>query len=171
MQAEALLRPGETGDIAALVSIYNYYVVETHITFDTRPFTVGSRTQWFSVFGQTGPYRLFIAEVGGTVIGYASSTRFKEKAAYARSVETTIYLDPDWTGKGIGARLYAKLLDALEAEPKVHRAYGGVALPNPASIALHEALGFEKVATYHEVGYKFDRYYDVCWFEKALESS
>ncbi len=105
------------------------------------------------------------------MIGYASSTRFKEKAAYARSVETTIYLDPDWTGKGIGARLYAKLLDALEAEPKVHRAYGGVALPNPASIALHEALGFEKVATYHEVGYKFDRYYDVCWFEKALESS
>ena len=83
-------------------------------------------------------------------------------------METTIYLDPGAVGKGIGRALYGELIDMLLADERVHRAYGGVALPNAASAALHESLGFRRVGTYHEVGYKFDKYWDVAWYEKDL---
>lgn len=162
------IRPGEAGDLAALTGIYNHYITETHITFDTDPFAVGARTHWFTQFGDTGPHRLFVGTVADTVVGYTTSTPFKERAAYRTSVETTVYLHPDHTGHGYGSVLYGSLLAALEAAPDVHRAYGGVALPNPASIALHERFGYKQVATYTEVGYKFDRYWDVVWFEKEL---
>ncbi|MDX1498921.1 MAG: GNAT family N-acetyltransferase [Woeseiaceae bacterium] len=167
--ADALaIRPGEARDIARLVDIYNHYVTETHITFDTEPFAVGARTQWFTQFAETGPYRLLVAEADGRVAGYASSTRFKDKPAYRTSVETTIYIDPERRGRGIGSALYSALLEQLAATPGVHRAYGGVALPNPESVALHERLGFVHVASYHEVGYKFDRFWDVHWYEKDV---
>lgn len=163
-----LIRNGESGDLNGLVEIYNHYVTNTHITFDTEPFLVTDRIQWFNQFGETGPYRLLVALDDDLVIGYASSTRFKTRAAYNTSVETTIYLDPAACGRGTGGRLYGRLLEELVAEPTVHRAYGGVALPNDASVALHRALGFERVGSYHEVGYKFDRYWDVDWFERDV---
>lgn len=162
------IRPGETSDLNRLVDIYNHYVVETHVTFDTEPFAVTDRIQWFNQFGDTGPHRLLIAEVEAGIIGYASSTPFKPRAAYNRSVETTIYLDPGETGAGIGASLYSQLLDELNNDEAAHRAYSGVALPNPGSVALHEKLGFVQIATYHEVGFKFDKYWDVNWYEKDL---
>ena len=83
-------------------------------------------------------------------------------------METSIYLGPDDCGAGSGSTLYARLLEVLEEEATVHRAYGGVALPNQASIALHQRLGFRRVATFGEVGFKFGRYWDVAWFERAL---
>ena len=162
------IRIGEAGDLAALTDIYNHYITETHITFDTDPYPVGARTHWFTQFGDTGPHRLYVGEVDGAVIGYATSTPFKARSAYRTSVETTIYLHPEHTGQGYGARLYGHLIAELEAAPEVHRAYGGIALPNPASIALHERFGYKQVATYTEVGFKFDRYWDVIWFEKEL---
>ncbi|MDH3428482.1 MAG: GNAT family N-acetyltransferase [Gammaproteobacteria bacterium] len=162
------LRPGEPGDLSRLVEIYNHYVSETHVTFDTEPFAVGARTQWFTQFAESGPYRLLVAELDGAVIGYASSTRFQPKPAYGTSVETTVYIDHAHTGKGYGAPLYAQLLQQLVDEQSVHRAYGGVALPNPRSVALHQKLGFAHVASYHEVGYKFGKYWDVDWFEKDV---
>jgi phosphinothricin acetyltransferase len=162
------IRQAESGDLNRLVQIYNHYVVETHVTFDTEPFAVGARTQWFTRFGDSGPYRLFVAEIGAEVIGYACSLPFKDRAAYSTSVETTIYLEPGATEKGYGATLYGHLLDVLCAEPTLHRAYAGVALPNPQSIRLHERLGFAHVASYHEVGFKFGKFWDVDWFEKDL---
>ena len=162
------IRPGEAGDLAALTSIYNHYITETHITFDTDPFPVGARTHWFTQFTEMGPHRLYVGTVGSTVIGYTTSTPFKDRPAYRTSVETTVYLHPEHTGHGHGSQLYGCLLAALEATPDVHRAYGGVALPNPESIALHERFGYKQVATYTEVGYKFDRYWDVVWFEREL---
>ncbi len=164
------LRPGESGDLHRLVEIYNYYVNETHITFDAEPFAAASRTQWFNQFSESGPHRLLVAEVDDHVIGYASSTPFKPKSGYSTSVETTVYLDSEQTGRGFGPRLYAQLLDDLVDDDTVHRAYGGVALPNPGSIALHEGLGFVHVASYHEVGFKFGKYWDVNWYEKNLSS-
>jgi len=163
-----LLRQGEARDLNRLVEIYNYYVSETHITFDTEPFAVAARTQWFSQFGETGPHRLLVAQSDDDVVGYACSTAFKAKPAYNTSVETTIYLDHDQTGNGFGEQLYAQLLQELVGEESVHRAYSGIALPNPESIALHLKLGFAHVASYHEVGYKLDRYWDVDWFEKDV---
>lgn len=162
------IRTAESSDLNRLVEIYNYYVSETHITFDTEPFVVGARTQWFTQFAASGPYRLLVGEVDGDVIAYASSSMFKPKPAYSTSVETTIYMADLHTGHGHGAQLYGRLIDDLIAEPSVHRAYGGVALPNDASVALHQNLGFSRVASYHEVGFKFDKYWDVDWYEKDV---
>jgi phosphinothricin acetyltransferase len=162
------IRVAESGDLHALVTIYNHYVSQTHITFDTEPFAVGARTQWFTQFAASGAYRLLVGVVDKDVIGYASSTQFKPKPAYSTSVETTIYIHPEHLGQGFGRTLYGALVDKLTVEPAVHRAYGGVALPNPQSIALHEGLGFKQVATYHEVGFKFGKYWDVIWFEKEV---
>ena len=162
------IRNGEPGDLARLVDIYNHYVTETHITFHTEPFVVGARTQWFTQFAEAGPHRLLVAERSEEVVGYASSTQFKPRPAYDSSVETTIYLDAEHVGDGLGTRLYGALLDELIADAGVHRAYGGTALPNPPSIAMHERLGFKHVGTYCEVGFKFDKYWDVSWFEKDV---
>lgn len=162
------VRAAKSDDLNRLVDIYNYYVSETHITFDIEPFAVAARTQWFTQFAATGPYRLLVAELDGAVIAYASSSMFKPKPAYSTSVETTIYLDKAHAGRGHGARLYATLIDDLVAEPSVHRAYAGIALPNDASVALHEKLGFARVASYHEVGFKFDQYWSVDWYEKDV---
>ena len=162
------VRTGESHDLSRLVDIYNYYVSETHITFDTEPFAVGARTHWFTQFAEEGPYRLFVGEVDDEVIGYACSQPFKPKPGYRSSVETTVYLDPAHTGCSHGKQLYGHLIATLEREEAAHRAYGGIALPNPASIKLHEQLGFVHVASYHEVGFKHGKYWDVNWYEKEL---
>jgi phosphinothricin acetyltransferase len=101
------------------------------------------------------------------VIGYASSSRFRTKAAYDTSVETSVYLAPDAVGRGVGSLLYEKLFKALEGED-AHRAYAGIALPNPASIGLHERFGFKRAGHFTEQGRKFGRYWDVAWYEKPL---
>ncbi len=164
------IRQAEPRDLNRLVEIYNHYVTETHVTFDTEPFAVGARTQWFTQFSDSGPYRLLVAEMDEALVGYASSTRFKQRPAYGTSVETTIYIDPEHLGKGIGRPLYGDLLQRLQKEESVHRAYAGIALPNPGSVALHERLGFVRVGSYHEVGFKLGKYWDVDWFEKDMAS-
>ena len=163
-----LIREGRSEDLPRLLAIYNYYVEHTHITFDTNSVSLDERKAWFEDFSNQGPYRLLVVEADGHVSGYASSREFRVKPAYARSVETSIYLAPDECRAGSGSALYARLLEVLKEEATVHRAYGGVALPNEASIALHERFGFERVATFSEVGFKFGRYWDVAWFERAL---
>lgn len=165
---EVRIRPAAANDLEGLVRIYNHYVVNTHITFDVTPFSVEQRRAWFDRFSGSGPHRLMVAEVDARPVGYASSGKFAAKPAYDRSVETTIYLAPAFVGRGIGHRLYGALLEALDATPGVHRAYGGVALPNPKSIALHERLGFKPAGTFHSVGFKLGRYWDVRWYERPL---
>ncbi|MFE4105575.1 GNAT family N-acetyltransferase [Almyronema epifaneia] len=162
-----LIRRPKTADIAALTDLYNHYIHTTTITFDIAPFTVEQRTQWFNHYRETGRHQLFIAELAGEVVGYASSSQLRSKAAYDTSVETSVYLNPKAHGQGIGTQLYHTLLSALATED-VHRAYAGITLPNPASIALHQKFGFKSVGVYREVGRKFGRYWDVEWFEKAL---
>lgn len=165
------IRDGEERDLAELVRIYNHYVTTTHITFDTHAFSVDERHSWLERFAPAGPHRLLVAETAGRVTGYASSSPFRPKPAYDCSVETTIYLDPEMTGRGLGRRLYEELLTELQSEEGVHRAFGGVALPNPASIALHEGFGFRLAGTFREVGFKLGRYWDVSWYEKQLSHS
>ncbi len=163
------MRPAVEPDLEALNDIYNEYVKETHFTFDLEPMTLEARREWFSHHGSDGPHRLLVAVLDEAVVGYASSSRFRPKRGYDTSVETSIYLAADAVGRGTGSRLYGELFKLLEGED-VHRAYAGIALPNPASIALHERFGFKRVAHFTEQGRKFGRYWDVAWFEKPLNS-
>jgi phosphinothricin acetyltransferase len=163
--------PGGEDDLAALTDIYNHYVRETPITFDVTPVTPDERRPWLLSHPEDGPHRLLVArEPGpsGRVLGYATSSRFRAKAAYATSVETSIYLAPDAGGRGVGSLLYGRLFEALKGED-VHRAYAGVTLPNEASIRIHERFGFRQVGLYEQVGRKFGTYYDVAWFQKRLD--
>ena len=110
---------------------------------------------------------LLVAELDGGVAGFATSSVFRERAAYSRSVETSVYCDPSATGRGLGTALYTGLF-ALLATEELHRAYAGIALPNDASEALHRRFGFREVGTYTEVGHKLDQWWDVRWYERPL---
>jgi phosphinothricin acetyltransferase len=164
--AEVLLRPAARADLARLTGIYNHYVVNTPVTFDVEPYTIEGRESWFAQFAATGRYRLLVAEENGIVLGYSGTTRFRPKAAYDTTVETTIYCDPSATGKGIGSRLYAALFESLRGED-IHRFVAGYALPNPATAAIHARFGFKVVGVFSENGRKFGKYWDVCWVERA----
>jgi phosphinothricin acetyltransferase len=161
------IRPAVRDDLPRLTEIYNHYVVHTPVTFDIEPYTVEQRQTWFSQFGASGRYRLLVAEDSGSVVGYAGTTRFRPKAAYETTVETTIYCDQQAIGKGIGSRLYRALLDDIKDED-IRRIVGGYTLPNPASAALHERFGFKRVGIFTENGRKFGRYWDVAWNERPL---
>ena len=158
------IRPLSDDDRPAIVDIYNHYIENTAITFDLAPYTVAGRSAWFEQF-DGHRWRCLVAEDAGKVIGYANSARFRTKAAYETSVEVSVYLHPEHTGRGTGRALYETLFETL-ADTNVHRAYAGVTLPNEPSLKLHTALRFEPCGTFKEVGFKFDRYWDVAWLEK-----
>jgi phosphinothricin acetyltransferase len=161
------VRPETADDLSAVNDIYNQYVVEAHYTFDLEPMSMDARREWFTHYGGTGRHRLLVAVSEGRVIGYACSSRFRPKPAYETSIETSLYLASNAIGRGAGSLLYEKLFKALEGED-VHRAYAGIALPNPASVGLHERFGFKRVGHFTEQGRKFGRYWDVAWYEKPL---
>jgi phosphinothricin acetyltransferase len=168
-----VVRPGRLDDLPALTELYNHYVRTGAVTFDVEPFDVETRRAWFDHYAEAGPHRLLVAVDGSDdseVLGYVTSSPHRPKPAYATSVETTVYLRPDATGRGLGTLLYQRLFAALEGED-LHRALAGVALPNDASEALHRRLGFREIGTYGEVGRKFGRYWDVRWFERALPAA
>ena len=166
---EVQVRPGVETDLSALTDIYNHYVRETPITFDTAVFTAEERRPWLLSHLEDGPHRLMVAVTTDSqrILGYATSSAFRAKQAYDTSVEVSVYLAPDAGGRGVGTLLYKALFEAL-ADEDLHRAYAGVAQPNEASTRLHERFGFRYVGTYREVGRKFGRYWDVAWYEKEL---
>ena len=161
------IRSAERNDLPRLTAIYNHYVVHTPVTFDLKPWRVEERIAWFEQFSKTGRYRLLVAISEGVVVGYAGTTRFRPKAAYDTTVETTVYCAADCAGKGVGSQLYAALFSAL-AGVDVHRIVAGFVPPNPASERLHERFGFKTVGVFSENGYKFERYWDVRWMERPL---
>jgi phosphinothricin acetyltransferase len=168
-QAEVQVRPGVEGDLEALTDLYNHYVRETAITFDTAVFTPQERRPWLLSHPEDGPHRLMVATDGDTqeILGYATSSPYRTKPAYQTSVEVTVYVAPHAGRRGIGTLLYKALFAALAGED-LHRAYAGIALPNEASTRLHERFGFRHLGTHREVGRKFGRYWDVAWYEKEL---
>ena len=162
---ETNVRIAVRSDLPRLTEIYNHYVLHTPVTFDIEAYSTETRAAWFEQFAANGRYRLLVAENDGTVLGYAGTTRFRAKAAYDTTVETTIYCAPDAVGKGIGARLNSALFASIAAED-VHRVLAGYTMPNAASQALHERCGFKPVGIFREVGRKFGRYWDVAWTER-----
>lgn len=161
------LRRAQEDDLPAITALYNYFVEKTVVTFDIGAFTVEARRSWLAQFAASGPHQLFIAEVEGRLAGYAGTMSHRKKAAYATSVETTIYVDPSFARMGVGRALYGRLFDALRGED-VRSALAAVTAPNPASAAFHRAFGFTEIGVFHEVGRKFGRFHDVLWLEKRL---
>ncbi|MBI2423683.1 MAG: N-acetyltransferase [Candidatus Hydrogenedentes bacterium] len=166
-RATVTVRQAGAQDAAAIVRIYNHYIVHTAITFDVEPVTVESRRPWFSHFHDRGPHQLWVAVQGSAVLGYADSHPFREKAAYRPTVETSVYVDREYTRQGIGTLLYSVLFNAIVGEG-VHRAIAGITLPNTASVSLHQKFGYRAVGTMSEIGFKFNRYWDVGWFERSF---
>jgi phosphinothricin acetyltransferase len=164
---DALVRPAIEDDLPAITDIYNHYVATSPATFDLEPVSLENRRTWMRRYGNAGPHRLFVAVDGAVLTGYATSGKVREKPGYLVSVETTVYVHPERTGRGVGRQLYAAIFDALKSED-VHRAYAAIVLPNPASIALHTAFGFLPAGLFREIGRKFGRYWDVQWFERPV---
>jgi phosphinothricin acetyltransferase len=164
----AQIRPVRPEDLPPLVAIYNHYVTESIATFDMHPQSVEDRRGWFEEHAADGPYRLWVAVAADeALLGFASTSRFRPRPGYRTTVESSIYLRPDATGQGLGRRLYQALFDSIADEHEIHRVVAIIALPNPASVALHEAFGFQNAGTLHEVGRKFDRYWDVAHYERT----
>lgn len=162
------IRPAQLGDLPRIVEIQNYYIENTHITFDVHRFTPEQRVAWFREHNNGARYRLLVAEdERAGVMAYASTGRFRPKEAYETTVEVSVACSPGATGKGIGARLYTELFSVLSSED-IHRVVAGIAQPNVASNKLHERFGFKMVGTFTEVGRKFGRYWDVMWMEKIM---
>jgi len=155
-------------DLPTLLEIYNHYVRETAITFDVEPRTLVQRRAWLNGFSLTGRYQCFVANKDGRVVGWASSHPYNERAAYETTVMTSIYLAPDARGRGLGRQLYSYLLEVLDKED-IHRIYGGITLPNEASVGLHTRMGFELVGIFQEVGRKFGRYWDVAAYIRRVK--
>jgi len=164
--SELLIHPALRSHLPRLTEIYNYYVIHTPVTFDVEPYTVEQREVWFHQFAVSGRYRLLVAERNGSILGYAGTTRFRPKAAYETTVETTIYCAPEAVGQGMGSRLYAALFELLKGED-IRRFVAGYTLPNPQSALLHERFGFKRVGVFTENGRKFGRYWDVVWNERS----
>lgn len=158
-----MIRDAEARDSDALAELYNFYVRHTYTTFEEEPVDGAEMGERVRAVQQLGlPW--LVLDDGGGINGYACAVRWKGRAAYRHSVESTVYLAEGHGQRGLGSLLYGELLDQLRNRG-MHTALAGIALPNAASVALHEKLGFEKVAHLNEVGRKFDRWIDVGYWQ------
>lgn len=160
------IRPARESDLPALVALANHYIEHTNALFTTELQTFEGRRSWFEGYG-TGRYRLLVAEDETGLLGCTYSSRYRPTPAFDTTVETSIYLQPQCHGAGLGARLYAALFDILRME-EVHLAVAGVAQPNPASNALHRKCGFEEVGTFREYARKRGVWISSTWFQKLI---
>ncbi len=161
-----MIRPVGSLDAEAIASIYNYYILNTIVTFEEQAITAGDIRSRIDEVGAAGlPW--LVAEDDGRLVGYAYASQWKGRRCYRYSVEVTVYLCHAMVSRGWGTRLYRALFAELK-KGSVHVVIGGVSLPNPASVGLHEKLGMEKVAHFREVGFKFDQWVDVGYWQKQL---
>lgn len=161
-----MIRPATLADAEAIAAIYNPFITDTVVTFEEVPVTATEIAARVTKVLEAG-YPYLVDEVDGRVTGYAYGSQFRTRAAYRFSVEGTVYLSPEARGKGLGTILYSALLEELKNRG-FHLVIGGITLPNPASVALHERLGFVKAAHFHEVGFKFGQWLDVGFWELKL---
>ncbi len=160
-----MIRAVSLSDARSISDIYNVYVKNSTITFEEIP--VSPDTMMERIKSATQNYPWLVYEIDGSVVGYTYGRKWRNRAAYRNSVETGTYLHPQFTGRGIGSELKKELLGLLK-EKSFHTVISGIALPNPASIALNEKFGFKKVAHFKEVGYKFNRWIDVGYWQLIL---
>ena len=160
------IRRALPADLDAVAQIYAREAREGHATFDVEPRPMALWRERLDA-SEAGDHFL-VAEHEGAVIGYATSSPFRPKPAYRHTRESTVYVAPGHQGLGAGRALYDALLAAL-ADDGIHLVVAAVALPNPASLALHRACGFEEVGVMREVGRKLDRWIDIAWLQRVLD--
>ncbi len=163
---EVQFRNARIEDAPAITEIYNYYIRETIISFEEEPISPEEMASRMSEVLDLG-FPWIVAEKNGTVLGYCYGSKWKGRCAYRYTAELTVYLHPEAIGMGLGTKLYQMLFEALR-ELSIHVIIGGISLPNPASVALHEKMGMTKASHYREVGYKFDQWIDVGYWQKIL---
>jgi L-amino acid N-acyltransferase YncA len=160
------IRSAESSHAGVIAAIYNHYVAETVVTFEEEKIDADEMARRIeSVQSASLPW--LVAEEHGQVVGYAYAMPWKSRIAYRFSVEITVYLTTERAGCGIGSMLYRQLFPILEAR-RIHAVMGGIALPNEASVGLREKFGLQKVAHFREVGFKFNRWIDVGYWQRTL---
>jgi phosphinothricin acetyltransferase len=163
-----MIRDATSADAAQIVDIYNHYVLHTIITFEETAVTVQDMSARMVDVQASLPW--LVHETDGSIDGYCYATKWRTRAAYRFAVETTVYLRPQLGHRGIGTRLYRELIGRLRALG-IHAAIGGIALPNEASVGLHERHGFIQVAQFAEVGWKFSRWIDVGYWQLTFDDA
>jgi phosphinothricin acetyltransferase len=159
------VRPARAPDAGAICEIYNHYVANTVVTFEQDCVTPQAMAARIAETMESYPW--LVCENDGVLVAYAYATRWRSRAAYDYTAESTVYVRCDRTGQGHGRRLYAELIAALRARG-MHAVVGCIALPNPASVALHERCGFRKVGYFPQAGRKFGRWVDVGFWQLVL---
>ena len=160
-----MIRNVQSSDTPYIALIYNHYIEHTTITFETSPVSVAEMRDRIATISDKYPY--FVYEDEGRVVGYCYASLWKKREAYCHTVESTVYVDTTCQGRGVGRALMQQLIDELKIR-SFHAVIACIAIPNPASITLHEKLGFKQVSTFKEVGYKLDQWIDVGDWELLL---
>jgi phosphinothricin acetyltransferase len=161
------LRQAGPDDAGAVQRVYAPYVTDSVVSFELVPPTTAEMARRMATTVPRHPW--LVVESDDRVLGFAYAHEFSGRASYAWSVETSIYLEESARGRGLGTWLYQALLRLLELQG-YRQAFAGVTLPNPASVALHERMGYERIATYSDVGWKFGAWHDVGYWQRALET-
>ena len=161
-----MIRVASQSDSVDIVEIYNHYILNSVVTFEEEPITSDEMSNRIhSALEDQLPW--IVAEHDDQILGYAYASKWKGRCAYRHSVESTVYVSNNQQSKGLGSQLYDQLLRELKTK-KIHVVIAGIALPNNSSIGLHEKYGFEKVAHFKEVGYKFKKWVDVGYWQLKL---
>ena len=161
-----MIRPVAATDAPCIAAIYNHHVRETVVTFEEQPIADAEMAR--RIAETTAGYPWLVSEMEGVVAGYACASSWKRRSAYRYAAESTIYMAAEFCGRGLGAELYGALIAEMRSRG-LHCAIGGIALPNPASIALHEKLGFRPIGQFREVGWKFGNWVDVGYWELVFQ--
>jgi L-amino acid N-acyltransferase YncA len=162
-----MIREFKGSDVSEICDIYSFYINETVITFDEIELTV--EQMFLRKRNVKINYPWLVCEENNEVLGYAYASSWNDRSAYQYTAQTTIYLKQGFTGKGIGNELYKSLILKLRSL-SMHCLIGSISLPNEASVILHEKLGFEKIAHVKEVGFKFEKWIDVGYWQLILEN-
>ena len=162
-----MIRQVNEKDIAELADIYNYYIENTVVSYEEAVLGKEEMQDRVNAVLEAG-YPWLVADEDGRLVGYCYAYAWNQRVAYRHTAEITVYLLPQATGQGWGTLLYQSLFEALKARG-IRSVVGGIGLPNPASIALHEKMGLKKVAHFERVGYKFDQWLDVGYWQGDLQ--
>ncbi|MCM3024009.1 GNAT family N-acetyltransferase [Heyndrickxia ginsengihumi] len=165
---ELKIRDAQIDDLPAMLEIYNDAVRNLTATFDLEEQTLENRREWF--FSHGGRYPLIVAESEGNVVGYCSLSKYREKEAYINSAELSVYISKDFRRNGLGT-IFLKEIIKRAKELKYHTIISGITDGNSGSIALHEKFGFHYIGCFREVGYKFNQWQDVHFYQLLLEDT